>query len=689
MLLKTKLDVDMRLKQPSSGCTIQTGSVEINSSDSQEVVIMNARVRLPILLAALCLLPASAIPQGLGSGASVSSNPAAVPMLGDSSRYNFLSWTVSGRVTTLRGDPVSGARVVVVPTNTSSESRSLLTNLQGEFVTEYSLNVDLVRELVVDVMVTKKGFLRAHTIVDFGDAGRTWLIPVTLRQPEEDPDLLSQADLISGLAPQLKKLKASDGLSAAGEKDYARGAAEFLESNKPDRALPYFTKVTHRDVTCLQCRTMLALAQLDSGDWDGAQRNLVEVVTKIQADTSLGRPEPLVALGVMQSWQYRPKNAAAYFVEALKYGPQDVLALQELGRSQLLIQNWGAADEYLGKALSAGAKPEVRLLYIEALLGASQFQAANTEMARYLNGRDVKTMPLRVRQLWAEVENRKKIEATYAKAKSAQRLDYLRHPPLDLEGLVPATDQKDLDSILKAVGQNVAESFAKLPNTSSLEEIHQEKLVRKQKVGATLDQKFRYLCFTPDEDFGPGFNEYRADLSGLEAAPKGLGDGFMLTSGFASAALVFHPMYQPQADFRYIGRQKVNGRDTYLVAFAQQPAKARLNGTFKSGGVSLTTFTQGLAWIDSHNDQIIRLRTDLLRPLQEVNLEGQTTEIAFSEVHFKGMEEGFWVPQNVSVTVDWNGKHLRNEHHYSEYKLFQVEATEKHGKPKEVSQTPK
>jgi len=38
------------------------------------------------------------------------------------------------------------------------------------------------------------------------------------------------------------------------------------------------------------------------------------------------------------------------------------------------------------------------------------------------------------------------------------------------------------------------------------------------------------------------------------------------------------------------------------------------------------------------------------------------------------------------VTVDWNGKHLRNEHHYSEFKLFQVEATEKQGKPKELSQ---
>src|SRR5208337_3679007 len=179
-------------------------------------------------------------------------------------------------------------------------------------------------------------------------------------------------------------------------------------------------------------------------------------------------------------------------------------------------------------------------------------------------------------------------------------------------------------------------SFANFPNTSSLEKIHQEKLQHKQKAGATLDQKFRYLCFTPAEDWGPDFNEYRTDLSGRQASPEGLADGFMLTSGFASAALVFHPRYQSQADFRYLGRQRVNGRDAYVIAFAQLPTKAKLNGAFKHGQTSVTTFSQGLAWIDSQSYQITHLRTDLLKPLPEINLERETTEIAFSEVHFKG-----------------------------------------------------
>jgi tetratricopeptide (TPR) repeat protein len=644
---------------------------------------MSTCLRMPILFAAMFLLPVSALAQD--------STLAPMPKFGNISPENLLRrhWIVAGKVKTIRGDAVAGAKVNVAPTSIPGEFRTLVTNFQGEFRTEYWLNAKLVTEFSVELTVTKKGFLRAHSLIDFGSPDKAWVIPVTLREPEEDPELLSQAALIAGLAPRLKKLAASDGLSPAGEKDYARGVEELLDRSRSDRALTFFARATRRDTSCLSCRTMLALAELDSGDWDGAYRDLAEVFNKMLADRSLGRPEPSVALGVMETWQHQPKSAAGYFMEALKYAPQDPLALQELGRSQLLIQNWGPADQYLAKAIAAGAGPEARLLRVEALLGGDQFQAASTEMTRYLDRRDVKKMPIQVRQLWAQIENRKKVEAAYSKAKPKgdQALDYLHRPPPDLTGLEPATDQGQLDSILSAVGKTVAEFFSNFPNTSSVEQIRQEKMGRKQKANATLDQKFRYLCLTPAEAWGLGFDEYRVDLSAGPAWRQGLQDGFMLTSGFASASLVFHPMYQSQAVFRYLGRQKVNGRDAYVVAFAQKPVTARSYGLFKSGKTTITTFSQGLAWIDSQSYQITRLRTDLLKPLPEVNLETETTEIAFAAVRFKGIPTGFWLPQQVTVNVDWNGKHFRNEHRYSDYKLFNVEATERMRKPKEVGGT--
>ena len=101
----------------------------------------------------------------------------------------------------------------------------------------------------------------------------------------------------------------------------------------------------------------------------------------------------------------------------------------------------------------------------------------------------------------------------------------------------------------------------------------------------------------------------------------------------------------------------------------------------------MTTLSQGLAWVDSESYEITRLRTDLLTPLPEFKLERETTEIAFGPVYFNSIGKGFLVPRQVSVTVDWNGKHLRNEHTYSDFKLFNVEAFDKPGKPSELGQT--
>jgi len=363
-----------------------------------------------------------------------------------------------------------------------------------------------------------------------------------------------------------------------------------------------------------------------------------------------------------------------------------------MGRMELFMHNWGEADNVLSKAVTVpGALPEAHFLHSQALLNEGQFEAATLEMNTYLGGRDVKTMPLEVRQVWARIQERKQIDVEYVKAKEKTKskskvatIDYLHHSVPELKGMVAAKDQAPLPNILTSVGKNVQVYFTNFPNTVSLEMIHQEKVTRKGKERGALDQQFHYLCLMPEEQTEPGFNEYRANMSGEAGQPKGLTDGYMLTSGFASASLIFHPQYQRESNFKYLGQQTIDGRKTYVVAFAQRPEVARLHGLFKMGTNSMPTFSQGLAWVDSENYEIVRLRSDLLKPLPEVRLDQQTTEIDFGENHFKSIAEGFWLPRDVTVSVTWNGKSLRNKHEYSDFKLFNVGASEKIAKPKDV-----
>jgi hypothetical protein len=162
-----------------------------------------------------------------------------------------------------------------------------------------------------------------------------------------------------------------------------------------------------------------------------------------------------------------------------------------------------------------------------------------------------------------------------------------------------------------------------------------------------------------------------------------LSENSMLTEGFVSAPLVFHPAYQAGGTFVLLGSQMVKGRKTFVIAYAQIPEKTSLYGTFTYGHTTRMTYTQGLAWVDGENYQIVRITSDLLRPLPEVRLQKETTDITFSEAQFKQVTQKFWLPAAVTVTLDWNGRTYRNNHAYSEFLVSNVEATQKIGKPKE------
>lgn len=613
-------------------------------------------------------------------------------------------WVVAGRVMTLSGDPIPKVKVTVQPTE-SGEFRTLVTDDEGNFATEYFTNPELVKTFGVVLIVNKKGYLKAHQWVDFGeDEKHTFAIPITLREPVVDPQLLSQQEMSAAFTARLKTLRPADGLSAKSEKDYQHGVEEYLDHQRPDHSLGSFSKVIERDPYCVACRAMLAMAELDSGDWDGANRNFSRGVDEVRSAGQQGagkgkflptvkRPEPVIALGIMESWRHQEERASQFFQEALNIAPNDALALQEMGRMELFMRNFPSAADYLGRAVAAGGSPEARFLHSEALLDVGDFDAANQEMTKYLDGRDVKTMPLNVRQVWARIGERKKIEIAYiqpkSKSKSVPTIDYLHNPIPELKDLVPAKDQAALPVVLSSVGKNVEAFFKNFPNTVSLEEIHQEKVSRRGRVGGSLDQKFHYLCLMPEDNSELAFNEYRANMTGDAGQPQGLKDGFMLTSGFASASLIFHPLYQSDSNFKYLGQEKVDGRDTYVIAFAQRPEKSRINGIFKMGPTSMPTFSQGLAWIDAENYQIVRMHTDLLRPLPEVRLEKESTEINFSENHFKSVSGSFWLPREVKVSVDWNGHAMRNLHDYSDFKLFSVGATQKVSNPTEGGQASK
>ena len=262
----------------------------------------------------------------------------------------------------------------------------------------------------------------------------------------------------------------------------------------------------------------------------------------------------------------------------------------------------------------------------------------------------------------------------------------------ELKNLTPADSQAMLPMILERVGATVEDFLNGFPNTACSERITSEVEYRAVDLAVvdTLDvwttegrnplwrdAKFNYVALAKPGNKEAPLLEYRTDTKGGPAQLKGA----IVTSGFVSLIALFRPALRPDSRFRYLGRELVKNQNTYVVAFAQRPGVAwqaeQLRFLHKIGLVLL----QGVAWIDPVSFAILRLRTEILEPDLHVGLRRETTEVEFSEVTFKGSDKRLWLPRQVTVSGQLRQSVFSNQHHYSQYRLFIVEAGEKRIKP--------
>jgi hypothetical protein len=261
-------------------------------------------------------------------------------------------------------------------------------------------------------------------------------------------------------------------------------------------------------------------------------------------------------------------------------------------------------------------------------------------------------------------------------------LEQLAQQIPEMKKIEPAANQQALPTILKEAGDNVDSYFSNVVDLTAREKITLQRSVGKVSAAAHRVED-NYLILRKPYRGGSQLVEYRTDAAGRHVDNIGMSLGFLATHGFAMMANFFGTGWQRESSFRYLGEQKLGSRDTYVVGFAQTPGLATLTVTMNAGdNLQYPVLTQGIAWIDKSNLQIIRMRTDLLAPHPELGLERQTTDVMFSEVRLADVPMPLWLPKDVKVDVRYkkhdseNGRiqevSFRNEHHYSEYRRYRV-----------------
>ena len=255
--------------------------------------------------------------------------------------------------------------------------------------------------------------------------------------------------------------------------------------------------------------------------------------------------------------------------------------------------------------------------------------------------------------------------------------------PTELASVVPelnhlkaAESQDVLPKILAGAGAAVAAFFDNFPNTACTEHVISN--VHRVKLKGVLhyDKTYNYLALAEEGSIKGRLREYRTDATGQIVQPDGI-----ITFGFVALSVNFHPDYQADSRYRYLGREEMEKQDTYVVAFAQRPQVARQTASVQYLGQGGSVYLQGVAWIDPANFRIVRLRTDIEQPESNVGLQKETIKVLYSEVSFGKSQVTLWLPQEVAVTGQLKQYLFHNQHRYSDYRLFNVQVEQKLDKP--------
>jgi VWFA-related protein len=242
----------------------------------------------------------------------------------------------------------------------------------------------------------------------------------------------------------------------------------------------------------------------------------------------------------------------------------------------------------------------------------------------------------------------------------------------ELKTLQPAPDQQELPVILQKMGQSVDNFMREIGDLIAHEDVTQEKLNKKGGIQAKQRVQDNYLILHHGYEWGASA-EYRMDDKGNRLGRLGLGKGYLVTAGHALSCISFATVAQAQSKFRYLGEEKIGSRETYVLGFAQKPGEVTFRTVMRgTGEAEADMLTQGILWVDKNNFQIIRMRSDLLAPQNEIGLDQLTTEVTFAEVQLQDVPNPLWLPSDVDVSMEIKKQKFHNVHHYTNYRRYRV-----------------
>lgn len=231
-----------------------------------------------------------------------------------------------------------------------------------------------------------------------------------------------------------------------------------------------------------------------------------------------------------------------------------------------------------------------------------------------------------------------------------------------------------LDDLLKRTSARTADSIEKFSEVKCTERVRQQKLSDDGKVERDIESSYDYLVIFTDAGGELSLDESRLPLQEGKADKKHV--PLLVTNGFATLFLVFHPYYTASFQFTALEDEVVAGRSLKKVGFSyvrgtRSPAALSLRG--REYPLQLS----GTAWIEPQSGAITKIAADIGNSMEDVGLKMMHSEVEYAAVPSQGPKAVDWFPARASVELRTMRQHWLNTHMFTRYQRFSVSTDEK------------
>ncbi len=232
-----------------------------------------------------------------------------------------------------------------------------------------------------------------------------------------------------------------------------------------------------------------------------------------------------------------------------------------------------------------------------------------------------------------------------------------------------------LDTLLDRTATVVGQDLVELSNVACKESVTQTKFGKNGKPEYHENSLFDYVVLFQASSGEPIMVESRLAKESPEHKKK---VPLMITNGFSTLLLIFHPYYAAGFQFTDLGEESQDGHATVKVHFQH------IKGLQSTSVLILTNREypldlQGTAYIDKATGIVKKIGASLETPMDDVGLKSIDTEVEYAPVTFQGVSQAYWLPASAVIDVESAHQHWRNEHHFEAYHRFETSVNSKIG----------